>query len=249
MGRGRRVNRLRYLVTGCPRSGTVFMARLLTSVGVPCGHEAVFDYRGLDAARGRLAGREPVESSWVSRARRDGGRWSELPPWLPDASAAEAESSYMAAPYLGDTLLDGVRVIHVVRDPVRVVQSLCHSVGYFLPEGPKDLYEDFILRSLPELRTPMPQYDRACLFWVRWNQTVERRGCDYRHRAEDAPDGLLAFLGRSGPCFADRTINTFGQPAGPRFSADQIRSRAVAEEFAALGRSYGYSVRSNQLLL
>lgn len=35
---------LDYVVLGCPHSGTGYMSRLLTSAGVPCGHEDIFTF-------------------------------------------------------------------------------------------------------------------------------------------------------------------------------------------------------------
>ena len=55
--------KLKYLVTGTGRSGTVYMARLLTSLGIPCSHEMIFDYRGFgdsEGERGRLVPAEQV---------------------------------------------------------------------------------------------------------------------------------------------------------------------------------------------
>ena len=34
--------KLDFLVTGTGRCGTVYMAELLTSLGIPCGHESLF---------------------------------------------------------------------------------------------------------------------------------------------------------------------------------------------------------------
>ena len=59
---------LKYLVTGTGRCGTVYMARILTSIGIPCGHETIFDYRGTRGARKRLFGEEQLRLSFVACA-------------------------------------------------------------------------------------------------------------------------------------------------------------------------------------
>jgi hypothetical protein len=45
--RNRLIPAPRFVITGTGRCGTVFTARLLTNVGVPCGHEDVFTKKGV----------------------------------------------------------------------------------------------------------------------------------------------------------------------------------------------------------
>jgi hypothetical protein len=111
---------LKYLVTGCGRSGTVYMAKLLTSLGVPCGHETIFDFDGIERALERIAGSIPLKLSETSlRAKED---------WV-DVNTIVADASYMAAPYL-DFFPDAT-IIHVVRHPVKVINSFCNYIHYF----------------------------------------------------------------------------------------------------------------------
>lgn len=53
---------LQLLVTGCPHSGTRFISEILTTSGMPCGHEAVWALDGVHPAT-RIA-----ESSWIAAA-------------------------------------------------------------------------------------------------------------------------------------------------------------------------------------
>jgi hypothetical protein len=147
---------LRYLVTGTGRSGTVFMARLLTSVGIPCSHEMIFDYHGLDQAIARMQGQESLELSWVSRARHEQDHWQEHEPWLLDLFSVEAESSYMAAPFLRHDSIKEAKIIHVVRDPVKVVNSYCNYLYFYKSGIAENSYEDFVYTHLPELKLDMP---------------------------------------------------------------------------------------------
>ena len=94
------MKKLQYVVTGTGRCGTVFLANLLTSVAIPCGHESIFTNWGIEEARARLEGQAPIWISAISRAA--------CGDWLPDADIA-ADSSYMAAPFLDDDLLNGTR--------------------------------------------------------------------------------------------------------------------------------------------
>jgi hypothetical protein len=61
-----------FVVTGCARSGTTYLAELFTALGLPCGHEAVFapatsHFAGFGSRRG--------DSSWLAVPFLD-----ELPP-------------------------------------------------------------------------------------------------------------------------------------------------------------------------
>lgn len=241
--------RLSYLVTGTGRSGTVFMARLLTSVGIPCSHEMIFDHRGLECAENRLKGQQYMQLSWASRAKYENGKWTELDQWLPDCKEIQAEASYMAAPYLSSPVLKDARVIHVVRDPVKVVNSFCNYIDFFKQETPSNDYEHFVYSHVPELKERLPQYDRAALFWIRWNRMIEKSEPQLLHRIEDGASRVLTFLGKSGPCFSDDQINSFKKPVSETFSIDKIKSKLIMDEFVSLGRSYGYPMLSQYLLV
>lgn len=157
---------LKYVVTGAGRSGTGYMSKLLTSVGIPCGHEQVF---GLDGMRD---------------------------------TPYQAGSSWLAMPWLADLAAD-VRVIHLVRHPVKAISSLL-TVRALQTEP----YAAFIRRHVPRLVEWKTDADRATYYWLKWNQAVEAHA-DYRHRVEDKPDDLWRFLGISpqGPLFDDKTYN------------------------------------------
>src|SRR6516165_7960197 len=58
-------HKLQYLVVGTGRSGTVYLARLLTSIKIPCGHERVFNGEDIDAALAILE--QGGSNSWCSQ--------------------------------------------------------------------------------------------------------------------------------------------------------------------------------------
>ena len=123
---------LKYLVTGTGKCGTVFMARFLTSLGIPCGHESIFDWKGYKWAEKRLANKERIELSNTSKSSYHpqavpGQRIVQLEKWI-DINELEAESSYMAAPFLGRDILKDVTIIHIVRNPIKVVNSFCNYI-------------------------------------------------------------------------------------------------------------------------
>lgn len=85
----------RVLITGIGRSGTGYMARVLSECGLPCGHERVFNLHTKDP------------DDWGSR---------------------QAESSWLAVPWLGRLLTEDVLVYQLVRDPLRWLDSWVETV-------------------------------------------------------------------------------------------------------------------------
>lgn len=235
--------KLKFLATGTGRCGTVFTARLLTSVGIPCGHEAIFDHKGKEWIIGRLRGDVPLEWSYISRNRRVEDKWYSLKRWWPDT--LEAESSLFAAPYLADSFTSGVPLIHLIRNPIKVVNSFCHYMdNCFEINTPRNDLEIFIYNAVPELEEKMPQYDRACLFYVQWNKMIEASHPAFSHRIEDDPKLLLEFVGCAGVAeyFQDRKANHLVRTTNNRFTLDQIQSRSICNDFIEMGRRYGYAM-------
>ena len=89
-------------MTGTGRCGTTYMARLLTSLGIMCGHEAIFNYDGILKANLRLQGKLNIKTSHVSS--HDILTDTPIESWH-DPETAIAESSYLAAPFLKTKLL------------------------------------------------------------------------------------------------------------------------------------------------
>ena len=51
-------NELKIISTGTGRCGTAYMSKLLTSVGIPCGHESLFTNKGLTEYKYRILNRK-----------------------------------------------------------------------------------------------------------------------------------------------------------------------------------------------
>lgn len=243
--------KLKYVVTGTGRSGTVYMARLLTSVGILCGHETVFDYCGIVGAKKRLDEQEKLRLSIASSISYDKstGEFNHID-WHPDIQSIVAESSYMAAPFISDELVNGAKIIHAVRHPVHVVNSFCNHIFYF-NDGADSVYERFIYGFLPELRQQMPQYDRAALYYVRWNQLIESQKSDFFFRVEDDVKDLMKFLNvpENTEHFDQTNINSFKKSEVTRFHVSQIKSSQIKSEFLEIGKRYGYNMQLDDYLI
>ncbi len=232
------------IVTGTGRCGTVYMARWLTSLGLPCSHEAYFDWRGLESAKRRMTGEQKPVLSFCSTNRMDEhGNWQSVEKWLPDIRLLQGEASYMAAPFLEH--LD-MRVLHVTRHPSKVINSFCNYINYFSSSEPTNNYEKFIYEHVPELTEEMPQYDRCALYYVRWNEMIEEH-TSMRWPIEGDPAFVTKFLGLSGSPLEDKKINTFERPA-KKFSVKEIETDWIKQELMTMSKRYGYSISENLFL-
>jgi len=164
---------LKYLVTGTGRCGTVFLARFLTSIGITCGHESIFSYEGLDNALQVLNGLKKPVLSKISTTCFKNNKWMPEVQWIDNVENIVAESSYMSAPFLNHEKLKNTTIIHLVRNPLKVVESFC-NINYFCDKKPNNEWEEFIYSHAPELTNDLNQIDRCCLYYIIWNNKIEK---------------------------------------------------------------------------
>lgn len=241
---------INYIITGTGRCGTVYMARLLTSLGILCGHETIFDFCGLRGAQRRLSGEDPLRLSFVSSSNYD-----HPIKWHPDIENIVADASYMAAPFLADEILKDAKIIHVVRNPINVINSFCNNIYYF-GNGESvwkinQTYENFIYKFVPELKIDMSQYDRASLYYVRWNEMIEKHNPDFFFRVEDEPTELLKFLEKPDAIdyYKETNTNTFKSNNTDVFdSLMKIQNRNIRLEVANMAKRYGYSMLNDSFI-
>jgi hypothetical protein len=187
--------KLKYLITGTGRCGTVYMARLLTEIGISCGHEAIFTHKGITDAIQKLE-KDNVRlmtsacSQWNHVTREKAEDWF-------DPTKVVAESSYMAAPYLDHPSLDGVKVIHLVRNPLLVLSSWFLDIHFFDPNVMTiDHFRKFILSHIPQIEEEKTEIEKAARYLIEWTKIIERskRG-KIVVRIEDYPYvGMLNYL-------------------------------------------------------
>lgn len=233
--------RLNYIVTGTGRCGTVWTARFLTSVGINCGHETIFDWKGLHWAKKRLQEEVPLELSFVAQKEKHKDEsFTPMEIWV-DLTKVEADSSYLAAPFLKENILRGTKIIHIVRDPFKVINSFCNYLGYFSNTTGNNSYEQIIYRFLPELKSEkLNAYDRAALYWVRWNQMIEP-SAHFFYRVEDPPELLLKFLNKNTDRYFQNTkVNSWQKPIEKPFDISMISNDMIKRECFHLAKKYGY---------
>ena len=154
-----------FVVTGTPRAATGYASMLFTEAAVPCAHETVL---------------------------RPHATASEVVDWY-EADSDRGESSWLAWVFFG--LFPGpVHVLHTVRDPWGVVDSLAHRNDLLPAEADlgdrRKAYREFMLRMCPRIAAYDGPVDRAAVLVIEWNRLIEgaatRYGLPYlRYRVED----------------------------------------------------------------
>jgi hypothetical protein len=179
---------LELIVTGTARSGTLYMARVLTSLGLPCGHESVFNYetkesilRFRDASKRTLSTisifdeisrieNVPIPLISEPDSKLEQGKWI-------DPTVIVADSSYMAMPYLNYKEIKKVPVIHVIRNPLAVISSMVLDFKYFTDEPDEKVkpFQTWIYKQIPKIQSYNNPIDRACFYYIEWNLQIEEK--------------------------------------------------------------------------
>jgi hypothetical protein len=185
---------LKLLVTGTGKSGTLFMANLLTSMDFPCGHESIFTEKGIEEAKSRLINVNKIKFSNCSI--------NELKSNWTDPANIVADSSYLAAPFLSEDFLRNAKIIHVVRNPIYVISSFVFSGGYFGDDWPPHSidFQNFIKSNCPIVYdNNLNNINRAAIFYIEWNRMIEERSNKnnyFFYRLEDKIEILLNYLNK-----------------------------------------------------
>ncbi|MEZ6017690.1 MAG: hypothetical protein R3F49_21460 [Planctomycetota bacterium] len=220
-----------FVVSGCGRSGTGHVAAVLTALGAPCGHEAIFH----------------------TDTFADGGRLM----W-PKSVAGDA--SWLAAPYLGK-LPEGASVLHQVREPMAVIRSILRSGILERDSAPQRFAAVHIPELAlggPTVRAMRYwiEWNRLVEAAADYDDLRYRR-----HRLEDLDVAgvreLCAFLGleRSEEVVKrvldsrPRDLNTRGDKRrDPSVTWESLPKGALLDELVELAQSYGYDPGSVERL-
>ncbi len=162
---------LDYIVTGTGRNGTGYMSRVLTTAGLDCSHEGVFKPDGYAEVAARI-----------------------------DESGIRADSSWLAAPFLESQVLEQALVVHLVRHPRDVIESLVRF-GLLDDKPPtvRNDYAAFIREHCPSAFEYDSPVVRATAFFITWVKMIDKyllnhRGGSVTARVEDDPKHLLDAL-------------------------------------------------------
>lgn len=215
---------IKYIITGTGRCGTLNMAHNFTLAGIPCGHESIFNPEGLQGAKDRLSGKKRIEASQVSM--RDESIWF-------DPLMLKADSSYMAAPFLGEEIIKDAQIIHLVRNPLKVISSFVKNLGYFR-NLKNSSWEKFMCRHVPDLLETDDHLERACIYYLKWNEMIEQHDTIF-HRIEDDVNVLLKQIG--GTTIEPSTELNILFERDRDFTFDDI---PLKDEIISISQRYGY---------
>jgi hypothetical protein len=229
---------LKFIVAGTGRSGTVYAARVLTDLGIPCGHESIFNYEDEEIVIKRFLGLLPPT---ISECSANYG-WVRL-------DSIVADSSYMVVPYLNRQGVKEVPIIHIVRNPLQVVSSFVKDLEYFCDKINNTYningWEQWIYKHNPEISVTTNSLERACCHWTSWNQKIEQMSQNrkyYFHRVEDDfKDDFFDFIGikKREIGFKNKRINTMKKRMD-NFKIEDIPEGVIKQNFLTLMAKYGY---------
>lgn len=207
------------IVTGTGRCGTGFAAKWLTSIGIPCGHERIFQPLGLGQLMYNL---------------RQG------PPLMADAA-------WESAPYLRLDRLEDVPVIHLTRHPRRVLESLVRVPPAVTPVY--DEFCKVHFPCIYKYTSRIDQAAARVLSITRRIEELRPEEWQDRYiwRVEDGVEGALAWLAGEGlynpahdpgkPFTNTRYNHKAGEPVEVRI--DQMDAE-LAADMIGLCHEYGY---------
>jgi hypothetical protein len=175
----------RFVVTGCARSGTLFIAQALSGLGHPCDHEVLFNP---DTQHVPYFGAADGDVSWLAA------------PFVGDLPAGTVVLHQVRDPLATVRSLVGMRVFQTRPHPLMPIRYRLqrHRIRFARPiANPR--FVRFAADHCPEAFEPDDETSRAATYWVRWNRMIEeaasRAQLTYRrYRVEDLDDDLLTEL-------------------------------------------------------
>lgn len=223
----------------------MFAARLLTSAGMECTHEAIFNEDDIEKAVERLQNGSEINSSYRSYQYDD---------WAGKIKNIEAEASLFAAPYLDHSVLDNTKVIHLIRHPLKVISSFLWDFIYFswppndletLKKIDKKQYK--LAVWIPELDELVPNTIRACYYWTRYNEIIEEKSVNKEyllHRVDiDPVENILDFcqIENRENLYLDNRTNTKRHRLH-FLTLDDIPNHPVKDKMIQKAEEYGYDL-------
>jgi hypothetical protein len=236
------VRRPKFVVIGCSRSGTKYMATLLSAVGYAVRHEQVFN-------------------PWPCRPNGPTDHFAGFPD-------VDGDSSFMAVPFLED-LPSATVVLHQLRDPIVVIRShlgIRFFADHYQPSEYLAWHHPHYLRLIqqhcPRIFAAPDELTRCIRYWVMWNRMAQRaqqiNGLRYlRYRVEALDQRLLrmiiTLLGGDHP---DEVLDA-ALASVPRSTNTRLRDESISwdtlpegddkDALKDLASAYGYPVPAGAL--
>jgi len=207
------------ILTCTGRTASGFYAQFMTSAGIPCGHEKIFNPYGYEnALKRRLK---------MSRLR--------------------ADSSWEAAPWLNSELLAGAQVVHLIRHPKATIESWMKFPTERAPVYWD--YAAAYCPRMDELEHPIDRYAHRYVEWNRLIERELEGRDHIRFDIAREPRELLALLVErsllsalppAGRLYDNRHHNRHGN-VPMRFSLDLLHDAQIRADLLAISADYGYT--------
>ena len=153
----------------------------------------------------------------------------------------DVESSWMAAPHLNSDPACSCTIVHLVRHPVKVINSFL-ALDFYNKETAYTAY----LNSHIDLSQHANEIDRACHHYISWNKMISEslsRCNNYLlFRLEDNPQHLLQDLGLSGPNFADKRYNSRAATDSDKTIRERIAASQLELQLTQYAGELGYTL-------
>lgn len=213
------------IVTGCGRTGTLYMSKVLAKLGISCGHETVFN-----------ASLDPTLSHDL------------LPLILERLKKENITVSWLAAPFLS-ILPTNIIIWHQVRDPLK---SLRCWIQHKMLDCDNETCK-FVHKVLPETAKGS-DLSRAVQYHLDWNAIIGyQRGHRYfRYQIEtitaDKLQEMLLFAEYNCSPEAvqwaldstSRKTGTCGVDFHKDLTWDDVKQSELGSELEYMAREYGY---------
>lgn len=211
---------LKYIVTGTGRCGTNYLAKLLSSAGISCGRESVFN------TTLKATGKLQADSSWMAL------------PYLenhPDKWSKSTIIHLVRNPWdiMRGWLFDFESVFSVWR-----TRNVLRPTNTFL------------IRHTPVIHNIESPVRRSISYYIDWNYRIQAlKNIGYnviRVRAEDDEHDILRFIGIVSPSnaklYTNRRDNTRKKSILSRQEVDcLLKSQTpIYYEYTELAKEYGY---------
>lgn len=165
------------IITGTGRCGTTYMAKVLNDNGFSCLHEQVY-------------GLKYSESLNLEQIKKNEEKVKSIYTELPNG-----ESSWMAVPFLKQIFADNKLVIHIVRNPKKVIDARVNNFS-------NNKWWEYIHKCIPELNKYQSSIEKSCLHYIRWNQLIEQY--------KDHPNYIFHRIEDGDQCLVDKVNSKLG---------------------------------------
>jgi len=160
-----------FVVTGCARSGTTYMAAVLSGLGLRFGHEVVFGprTRGFDGWHGQHG-----DSSWLAAPFLD--QIGDAPVFHQIRHPLKVVRSLVGVRFFADrgpAFLHGDDLYTRAKWGVRErLMAAGHVERSDKGPRPHKVYREYVATYAPELWDPPTEPERALLYWLTWTRKV-----------------------------------------------------------------------------